>query len=211
MKFEPRVPSERIKMNATLQGFNSQETFKMRRIIKETETVLNTHEFKNLVTQFRYGAWVRVGRWPRRRWVLEQRAGYRFNNGYSPLEIFNQFIRGQETLDQFHDKEIDVNVIIDRNFQDGVLGYTYPDSKFQWIYAWAFRELSDAEIVNNVVHEYVHKMLPGWDHEDELTGWTGEVFYKPGIEVDVRRMTVPYAIGDIAQHIYSQMKKSNLL
>jgi hypothetical protein len=77
------------------------------------------------------------------------------------------------------DNEADIFLKIDRTDKPGVIGYTYSNTKWQWIYSRILREWGAQDIAGNLAHEWCHKI--GFEHE---SSWTSK-----------REHSVPYAIG----------------
>lgn len=98
----------------------------------------------------------------------------------SNLQVYDHIMSGAESLTPFKDQVIKIYLRIDRRNKRGVLGYTYPNSKWQWVYNWFFRSGTVSEIAGNIGHEGPgHKM--GFEHDYKYT--------------QRREFSVPYAIG----------------
>lgn len=86
---------------------------------------------------------------------------------------------GAESLSPSPDQEMDASIALGTGSQ--AIGYTYPNSRWQWINKW-FLDLTStkpADIAGNIAHEYAHKL--GFDHAYNFHS--------------KRQYTVPYAIG----------------
>ena len=66
-----------------------------------------------------------------------------------------------------------------RRSKRNVLGYTYSNTKTQWVYNYFFTNGGIEDIAGNMVHEWVHKM--GFGHASKNNS--------------TRKYTVPYAVG----------------
>lgn len=96
-------------------------------------------------------------------------------DGARVLEIIRS---GAETLSPEADGEADIN--IDLGYGRAV-GYTYPNSAWQWINQWFLdsSNVTEADIAGNIAHEYMHKLGFGHAYRSHAT----------------RQYTVCYAIG----------------
>ena len=98
---------------------------------------------------------------------------------HSREKVYSIIRNGAEILNPQADGVADIQIELDTSWTRNVIGYTYPETMWQWIYAKFFRNWSAAEISGNIAHEYCHKL--GFDHEYK---WTHD-----------REYSVPYAIG----------------
>lgn len=103
-------------------------------------------------------------------------------------EIYKKIMSGAETLDPQADSEADIFIELDRSYSWSAIGYTYDNTKWQWIYNRFFKGASVASIASNIAHEYMHKL--GYDHEYK---WTA-----------LREFSVPYAVGYFVER-YAKM------
>lgn len=81
----------------------------------------------------------------------------------SNQEVLAKILSGSEVLSPDDDHEADIQVELDNSWSRNVIGYTYPTTPWQWIYAKFFRNWSAEEIAGNLMHEWLHKI--GFDHE----------------------------------------------
>jgi len=158
---------------------NEEET----RLIENALIILgesvNSGAFENFVLNYTWHKTYYKRKWFRKIWYTKNGDNFRWNNGLSSEEIFDKIMSGAETLDPSHDKEIDIHLKVDRRNKRGVVGYTYPNTKWQWIYKWVLRSYDEYDIAGNLLHEWCHKI--GFDHEYRFS--------------PLREFTVPYALG----------------
>lgn len=160
-------------------GFSDAELEKLTRAVGLWSAAWNSPEFKEFVINFEYAYLAKVGRWPFGKTQRFSGKQFRWNNGLNNLQVYEKLLAGSETLNPGEDNEADLSISLDKRNVRGVIGYTYPNSRMQWIYNWYFKAYSPAEIAGNLAHEYCHKL--GFDHEFKA--------------VAGREFTVPYAVG----------------
>lgn len=175
-------------------GFTGTRYVKLLRCVDLLEKTVNSPAFEERVKNFSYYKWVTI-RYGflglKKRQVLERGDNFRWNDGLTKEEIFNDLMEGDEVLLPEKDFEIDLDMSYIVRSYNGVLGYTYPNIIGTYIYSWFFDSAEDWEIVGNMMHEYWHKK--GFDHEFNFTA--------------LREFTVPYAIGYIAEKVAKEIKK----
>jgi len=86
------------------------------------------------------------------------------SNGRTNYQVWKHLMSGQEMCPEETepDQEADIWLKIDRRYKPGVIGYTYPNSKWQWVYSWVFKEKTAEYIAGNLAHEWCHKL--GYSH-----------------------------------------------
>lgn len=94
-------------------------------------------------------------------------------------QVYNKIMSGAEVLDQEEDNEADIFLELDNGFTWSAIGYTYPNTKWQWVYNRFFKRMTAAGLAGNIAHEWMHKI--GYDHE---FNWT-----------PLREHSVPYWVG----------------
>lgn len=115
----------------------------------------------------------------------------------SPREIYRKFMSGDDLYESFkkYDREMDVDVTIYLNRTTRTIGYTYPNTRRQWINS-KFVKYNKLEgikkIIMNVVHEYCHNM--GYKHP---RAWT-----------KTRKNSVPYYLGYAAGRVAAELMSS---
>jgi hypothetical protein len=155
----------KVKLQAT--NFFANDIIKINNSVKYIEEYFNSDEFKAFVKDF---AFVDSNE------EIIRKFHY---TGLSNEEVLNKILSGSETLTPEADGEADLQVELDTSWTRNVIGYTYPTTPMQWIYAKFFHNWSEEEICGNIAHEYMHKL--GFDHEYK---WTHD-----------REFSVPYAVG----------------
>jgi hypothetical protein len=140
--------------------------------------VFNTDDFKKFCTRYEYIRKTTTGHlwWKRTNSELIKGFHYTTKTG---MEIYNHLLTGAESLSPETDNKADIFLRIDRSLKTSVIGYTYPNTNWQWIYSWVVRDWGVADIAGNLAHEWCHKM--GYNHEFKYT--------------DLRQYSVPYAVG----------------
>lgn len=156
-----------FRTNLKSSNFFANDLIKLNKAVKYVEEFINSREFIELVSTFSY----------------EDRNGL-INRNFHYTDLTNQqvlekILSGSEVLTPEADGEADIQIELDTSWTRNVIGYTYPTTAWQWIYAKFFRNWSAEEVAGNIMHEYMHKL--GFDHE---YGWTFE-----------REFSAPYALG----------------
>lgn len=108
-------------------------------------------------------------------------------------EVYDKIMSGSEILTPESDGEADISIELDTSWTRNVIGYTYPTTAWQWIYAKFFRNWSEEEIAGNIFHEYMHKL--GFDHEFNYT-------------FD-REYSVPYKLGYACEEFAKKVSKKS--
>lgn len=175
-----------------IKDYSGKELEKLNKCVEVLTKVINSNEFKNRVLSFSHYQTTCTGRlwWKKCNQRLIE--GFRFEDadGFLIDKLTNQqvldiIMSGKESLSSDVDHEIDLNIIVTTDIDEGVLGYTYPDTMKQWVAKWYFNSSSIPELCNNIMHEWTHKL--GFDHAFN--------------NHSLRRSTVPYAIGDIVEEL----------
>lgn len=168
-----------FKVNLLAEGFNNVELEKLELARTHMENALKSKKFFDFMMNFSYEETTCTGRFWNRKCTTSINQMFRYNNGKSRKEIYNHLLLGSEKLNSDEDYEADVFLKIDRRRNKNVLGYTYPNTSWQWVYATFFSNSTYKEIAGNMAHEWCHKM--GFDHEFRYS--------------NLRQYTVPYAVG----------------
>lgn len=111
----------------------------------------------------------------------------------SNQEVLAKILSGSETLSPEEDHEADIQIELDNSWSRNVIGYTYPTTPWQWIYAKFFHNWSAEEIAGNIMHEWLHKI--GFDHEYQYT-------YN-------REYSVNYALGYACEEFAKRVSKKS--
>jgi hypothetical protein len=103
-------------------------------------------------------------------------------------EIYQAIIEAKEVIgDGKSDGVAQVYLNVDRRNKRGIVGYTYPSTKFQWVYSWVLKRYSPEQIAGNLGHEHAHKIGLGdssfWKSKDAITYIVGSFIsnFKPSI------------------------------
>ena len=168
-----------FKVNLTAEGFNPKELEKLEAARLHMEKALSSRAFFDFCRGFSYEHKSCKGRlwWKKCNTYVTQE--FRWNKEKSRKEIYNHLLCGEENLVAGEDKEADIFIKIDRRKNKRVLGYTYPNTSWQWVYSTFFAKASIEGIAGNLAHEWCHKM--GYGHEYRYSY--------------LRQFTVPYAVG----------------
>ena len=148
-----------------LYSFNEKETVKMCHAALHLHRVLNSVEFKEFVLNFKHYKIVTTGRlwWKKKRKVEIE--GFHFHRAIDKMsnqEVYNLIMDGRETLQPTTAKVANIRIKLDKRNKRGVLGYTYANSMYQWIYNWFFRSGDTGDVAGNTGHEWFHKL--GFGH-----------------------------------------------
>jgi hypothetical protein len=164
-------------------GLSRKQKDLIERASRLLEKILVSPQFTSKVLNYkykdRYGQINKGFHWP---------FFYHANGATSPhlsnQGVLDKILSGAEQLNPELDGEVDIFIRIYEENSD-IIGYTYPDTKWQWINKWVFSSFDEVDIAGNLMHEWCHKL--GFDHEYEYTKW--------------RQHSVPYAIGYIAEEV----------
>lgn len=118
--------------------------------------------------------------WWRKTWK-EKYLGFHMSEGLTGFQVYTRLMKGaeMEPEETQEDNEADIYLKIDRSYNPNVIGYTYPSTKWQWIYQRILDDWDYWEVSGNLAHEWCHKV--GFEHESESTS--------------KRKYSVPYAVG----------------
>ena len=170
-------PNFKVKLIA--EGFNTSELEKLELARTHMEAALRSQKFFDFMTNFSFEETTCTGKLWWKTCTTSINQMFRYNNGKSRKEIYEHLLCGSEKLASENDGEADIFIKIDRRHNKRVLGYTYPNTSWQWVYSTFFGNSTYKEIAGNIAHEWCHKM--GYDHEFRYSA--------------LREFTVPYAVG----------------
>lgn len=187
------MSNQKFKVNLVTKGLSEAEESKAQAAARHFEKAMNSKEFYDLCHPFKKGGGTQKKRirtspiwrfWNRTYKTIEVQApyygeGFKLSEGRTDSEVYKHLLTGSETLDPIMDGEADVYLEIDDRNKTGVIGYTYANVKWQWIYNWAFKSFTVEEVAGNLSHEWCHKMGYGHARKNNAT----------------RKYTVPYAVG----------------
>lgn len=108
------------------------------------------------------------------------------NGGLSNKQIYNKIIRGSEyMLNLGNNHTMDLELELYTDLESNTIGYTYPSIVRVFMNRKYFEKFKPYQVADNMVHEWLHKL--GFKHDVEAT--------------DLRRHSVPYAVGYIVKAI----------
>ena len=151
---------------------------------KHMQYVFNHERFKEWVLGFSYVYKSTTGRLWWKKTYEEKRNCFANNQGLSNFQVYNKLMSGVEYLDPELDSQADIFVKIDRRNRRGVIGYTYQNTKWQYIYHWVLDSWGIKDVAGNIAHEYAHKC--SFDHAYYYTA--------------ERPFSVPYSIGSFVSN-----------
>ena len=160
-------------------GLTDFELDKVKRAADKMEAVFNSPEFKFWVINFSYDVVKTKGALWWKRSKYEHKPCFEDCNNLTNFQVFTKLMSGSESLDPTADETGNIFLTVDRRNKRGVIGYTYPTTKWQTIYGWVLKEYSIDFIAGNLAHEYCHKA--GFSH----------AYYN----TPTRQYSIPYAVG----------------
>lgn len=172
-----------MKINIRTNGLNANEITKINQACQIMEKALNSKEFKSFCLNFSWEKEIVTRRWFRKYTHIEKINQFHYTN-LSNFQVYKKIMDGEEYLGgEGPDQEADIFFEIDRRISRNVIGYTYQNTRWQWMYLNQFRNYTSRDIASNLTHEWCHKL--SFDHE---YGWTSS-----------REYSVPYAVGYFVQ------------
>jgi hypothetical protein len=116
--------------------------------------------------------------WTGKKTWYEEYKGFWETYGLTQHQIYNKLMKGEEVLSEDGvDYQADIFLKVDRKNKPGVIGYTYPSTKWQWIYQRVLDRWTYKDVAGNLAHEWCHKM--GFGHTSGKR----------------KKHTIPYAVG----------------
>jgi hypothetical protein len=124
--------------------------------------------------------------WWKKTWK-EKYIGFHMSEGLTGYQVYTRLMKGAEMEPEEtpEDNEADIYLKIDRSYGGSSIGYTYPSTKWQWIYYNRLKITEDwsyPNIAQNIFHEWCHKV--GFEHE------SGSFSDYPA-----KKFSIPYACG----------------
>lgn len=171
-------PGEGLIITINCDGLTEREIDKIQMASFIAYLALNSPEFISFCLNYEWEEIISKGWWPFRKVRTTSGHGFRMTED-SRQAVCEKIMKGRERLTKEEDHEADIFLKVDRRNRRGVLGYTYKNTKWQWVYSWFLGQASIDEIAGNLIHEWLHKL--GYIHEKRYSV--------------LRRHTVPYAIG----------------
>ena len=165
----PTEKEEKMRGKLVLSGVTEAERKKAHEALAYGVEILGSQGFKDFVMNYSWSITYTTGMWWWKRTVTEKGDNFRWNwmDDGDPMtkeELYQTVMRAKElNLGEAADEEVDIFVEIDRGSNRGVIGYTNPGTKWQWVYSWFFKTYGVDEVAGNLIHEWLHKI--GFDHE----------------------------------------------
>jgi hypothetical protein len=170
-----------FKVKLRVKNFTEKEGEILQEAVNLMAHALGSRDFKEYCLNYKYK--VKMYRWTlsgRETWYEEFKGFYNVGT-LTQYQIWVMLMKGKEVLSTVgEDNEADMWLEIDRSYRPNVIGYTYPSSRIQYIYARIFEEFGMEDVAANLAHEWVHKM--GFSHKK--------------VKKSRKRRTCPYAVGD---------------
>lgn len=167
-----------MKINITTKDLTPDEQQEINEAAQIAEKLLNSDEFRNWCINHSYERVTITGRLWWKKYHYQKVFGFHYTTD-TGKQVYDKIMAGAEVLDPIPDGEADIWVTVDRRNSTRIVGYTYPNSKWQWIYKWVFRSWGPKDVAGNLIHEWCHKL--GYDHEYKFT--------------NNREFSVPYSVG----------------
>lgn len=155
------------------------EALKLKQAVRHSSQALSSDLFKQFCLNYEYSYRSCRGALWWKRCQTNRVQDFNWNSGLTREQIYNKIMTGSETLSPEVDGTADIILRVDRRNKRGVLGYTYPNSTRQWIYANFLAEASYKDVAGNLAHEWAHKLGFGHAFKYHYT----------------RQFTIPYAVG----------------
>jgi hypothetical protein len=162
-------------------GLTDEEYKKVMAAGEVMELALNSNDFSEWCAGFHWSMKVCTGFLFNRKCKTSTYYYFDHNDGLNNHEVLNKILSGKEDLNHVEDHIANISVKVDRRNKTSVIGYTYPNTLWQYIYAWFLdsSNVSINDVAGNLAHEYCHKI--GFDHDFHNT--------------PQRPYSVPYAVG----------------
>jgi len=183
-----------FKVKLRVENFTEKEERILKEAVNLMAIALGDPIFKEFCLNYKYR--VKMYRWiglSRETWYQEFKGFYNVGD-LTQRQIYCKLMRGAEVLSTVgEDDEADMWLKIDRSYSAGVIGYTYPSSRTQYIYARIFNEFDMEDVAANLAHEWCHKM--GFSHKK--------------VKKSRKRRTCPYAVGDFVRN-FLKLKRGTI-
>jgi len=143
----------------TFERLTPDQLFKIRAASRNIRTAVNSDRFKHYILNHHYRVKVVTKKflWFIREWHYEERKGFTCTD-LSNEGLYAKIMTGAETLNPTIDNTININLKVDRKGSKRVLGYTYPNSVWQWVNSWFLNSGKEEDIRGNLFHEWCHKI-----------------------------------------------------
>ena len=170
-----------FKLKLELQDYKESEVELITNAAHWMVLALGDPEFETFCRNHEYEVEKSTGWWFWKNTWTEKKIGFHENEGLTGYQIYTRLMEGAEMEPDTTeiDHEADIFLKIDRSYNPGVIGYTYSNTRWQWIYQRIIDSWGAQDISGNLAHEWCHKI--GFEHSSE---WTED-----------RRYTIPFAVG----------------
>jgi hypothetical protein len=138
-----------VKLDAA-QNFSTVDTYKLHRVLKNLEFVINTSHFKHRVLTYSS--------------MGESKFQHTLESNSS---VYEKLMSGREILSSSSDGVWNFSLRNRWLFRSNVSAYTYSNDVFIYFNSRYFSRASDAEIAGTLCHEYAHKL--GYVHPSRAT------------------------------------------
>jgi hypothetical protein len=170
-------------------GFSPKQKAKLDEAVVLWTAVWNSEKFRIAVHSFSYEKTYRVRKGLFWRKYTAYGKNFLESKGLGNMALYEKLLAGSERLSPGDDGIATISVTLDKSAAKGVIGYTYPSTRTQWIYSSFFERATPPVIAGNLAHEYCHKL--GFSHSAKFT--------------PTREFTVPYACGYITRDLAKEM------
>jgi hypothetical protein len=150
---------EKFSVVVQLDGLNNNEKTAVAKGVEHWVRAWNSPRFESYVKNYAYSEQFCTGAlwWKKCKWVNYKEFDY--NRGLNNEQIYDCLMSGKEVVgDGKIDHTAQVYLRVDRSNRRGVVGYGYPGDKWQYTYAWVFKQYSIQALADNLCHEYIHKL-----------------------------------------------------
>lgn len=169
-----------FEVKLTTEGLNTDEEFKVRKAAEKFERVFNHDRFKEWVLGFNWNLQVCTGSLWWKKCHYEKKDYFHYAQNMTRFQVYTALMEGRESLGEIGESgDAELFLKVDRRNSRSVIGYTYPNTRWQWIYQNVLRSYTIDDISANLSHEWCHKI--GFNHEYKYTY--------------ARQYSVPYAVG----------------
>ena len=168
-----------FKVKLQTDGLAAIELDKVSRAAEKMELVFNSDRFKEWCLNYSYETVTSKGSLWWKTYSYNHMPCFDNSNGLTNFQVYTKLMSGVESLDPSTDKTANIFLNVDRSNKRGVIGYTYPTTKWQTVYGWVLKQYSVDFISGNLAHEWCHK-----------AGWSHSYYNTP-----TRQYSIPYAVG----------------
>jgi hypothetical protein len=146
------------------------------------EIVFNSELFKHAVLNFSHEGQPGF-------YFRKDEVGNYVDEYHTNEQVYEKIMAGKEMVGNVTDNECDLYLHIDNRNGGGDVGYTYPTSPWINTYKDWFKSFNALGYATHLAHEWCHKL--GFTHAKKRT--------------EVRKYSVPYAIGYLIDDMYEQI------